>query len=153
VVEVTFEPVTAADIEELVANMRQADRDEIAASGTPDPEEAITFSCASSSWCRAVRFDGKLACIFGVGCVSLLTGTGAPWLLGTDVITKNQRAFIKHSRPYIRRMLQTYPRLVNMVDARNTRAIRWLERMGFKLYGPTPTGVQGLPFHPFEMRA
>lgn len=152
-VEVTFLPVTEGDIAELVANMRQQDRDELDAAGADDPEQAVVYSCAGSRFCWTARFDGKLACVFGVGTVSHLAGIGAPWLLGTDEIRRHQRAFIKHSRPYIEKMLKVYPELYNMVDARNSRAIRWLKRMGFSLAEAQPLGPKNMPFHPFKMEA
>ena len=49
-------------------------------------------------------------------------------------------------------MLATYPLLRNYVDERNTMAIRWLEWLGFEILPVEPFGVEGLPFHPFEMR-
>jgi hypothetical protein len=146
-------PVRDGDCDYVAAHMRQADRDEITASGVPDPLTALVFSVATSTlvWCATV--DKRPACVFGVGTVSILGGIGSPWLLGTDDISRNPGAFIKHSRLYIRGMLDAYPHLTNHVDARNTRAVRWLRRAGFTVGEPEPHGPFALPFHPFEMRA
>lgn len=141
------------DLETLAANMRQADRDEIAAAGIPDPLAALQSSAACSTECLTALFDGEVACVFGVGPISILLGIGAPWMLGSDQITRHPGAFITHARPYILRMLQAYPHLFNFVDARNSKAIRWLKRVGFTLHDPVPHGPLGMPFHPFEMKA
>ena len=39
------------------------------------------------------------------------------------------------------------------VDARNARAIRWLRWLGFRIHPAEAHGIQGLPFHRFEMRS
>jgi hypothetical protein len=41
--------------------------------------------------------------------------------------------------------------LENVVDARNTKSIRWLRRMGFEVLPAAPLGVEGRPFHLFVM--
>ena len=54
---------------------------------------------------------------------------------------------------YLTQMHEVHPVLRNVVDARNTVSIRWLEWLGFTLGTPQPMGVCGLPFIPFEMSA
>jgi hypothetical protein len=49
-------------------------------------------------------------------------------------------------------MLSLFPVLENMVDARNTKSIKWLKRLGFTFGPPLPHPHSGLPFYPFEMR-
>lgn len=141
------------DVEHVAARMRQADLDEIAATGVPDPVEALTRSIKDSVLCWTGCADGEPGCIFGVAPVSMLCGIGSPWLLGTELIPKNAGAFIRHSTPYIHGMLREFPHLFNFVDVRNRKAIAWLKRSGFVLSEATPYGPFGLPFHPFEMRA
>jgi hypothetical protein len=53
---------------------------------------------------------------------------------------------------YIRMMLEDNPRLVNRVHARNSVAVRWLQRVGFTLHPATPE-QNGEMFHTFEMSA
>ena len=50
-------------------------------------------------------------------------------------------------------MLKTYRVLTNYADARNTTAIRWLRWLGFNILPAIPFGLDGLPFHPFELGA
>lgn len=152
-VDVNVRPVQDGDIEHLAARMRQADRDEIAACGRPDPVVALRRCVALSDLLWTATTNDEVACMFGVGPLSLLGGVGTPWMLGTDLITQHPGAFIRHSRPYIAVMLAAYPHLHNYVDARNTRAIRWLKRAGFTVASPVPYGPNKMPFHPFEMKA
>lgn len=151
-VEVVVRPVEPGDIEILAANMRQADIDEVGACGH-SPIEALEYSVKASMHCWTATGDGELACMFGVTPISMLGGIGCPWMLGTELITQNAGAFIRHSRSYIQEMLQAYPHLFNFVDARNAKAIRWLKRAGFTLHDPVPHGPYGMLFHPFEMKA
>ncbi len=152
-VDVLIRAVEPGDIEHVAEYMRQADRDEIEATGVPDPVEALSRSVKDSvlSWTGCV--DGEPACVFGVVPISMLCGIGSPWLLGTNLIPKNAGAFIRHSTPYIHGMLREFPHLFNFVDVRNRKAIAWLKRSGFVLHEAVPYGPFGLLFHPFEMRA
>jgi hypothetical protein len=141
---------TPAHIEELAANLRQQDRDELDASGHADHQRTIADSVAMSDWSLTALVEGRVACIFGVAPHgSLLDPRGIPWMLGTELVTQNRRALARLAPVYIQAMLQAYPRLVNVVHARNTVAVRWLKRSGFVLR-PAHTH-NGEPFHLFEM--
>lgn len=143
---------TAADIDELVANLRAQDRAECLAAGVTDIREAIADGVANSLLCWTGKVDGRVACILGVRPVTFLGETGIPWMLGTPLVAANARVFIKNSRPYIAQMLRAYPHLMNYVHAPNHQAIAWLKRMGFAI-GPLVQANTGEMFHPFEMRA
>lgn len=143
--------VQPGDVEELVAKMRQADVAELSALAIPDFVERIHLSVKISTIRRTATVDGKLACIFGVTPLDMTTGI--PWMLGTDVVTANQRALMRMCRPYIQDMLLAYPHLINYVHAENQAAKRWLKRLGFVLQPATPYGELGAPFHRFDMRA
>jgi hypothetical protein len=144
--------VREGDVEELVANLRPADRDECAALiGEGREAEGIRNSVRLSTHLWAGEAEGRVAAIFGVVPVSLLGGQGAPWLMGTPLIDRHRGAFIRLNRTYIPQMLDTYPHLVNIVDARNVRSIAWLKRLGFEVHAPLPLGVAGRPFHLFTM--
>lgn len=151
---VEFAEPTPAHVEELTANLRQQDIDELQALGHGDLAAPIRDGVALSSWCYTLLIDGRVAAIFGVAPAGgLLDPRGVPWLLGTDLIWPNRRALARHARRYILRMLATYPHLINIVHARNTHATRWLRRAGFVLAEARPTGPHGEMFHLFEMRA
>jgi hypothetical protein len=75
-------------------------------------------------------------------------------MIGTTQLDKNVGAFIRHSKPYYSAVRSTYPYLVNYVDARNRKSIKWLKWLGFEFEDkPKPMGVAGLPFYKFELRS
>lgn len=142
------------DCEHLAANLRDADRAEVeAATGRDDMLAVIKASADASLYCwSAVDQDGRLVAMLGVVPADLLGGLGVPWMLGTDLVEQQQRALVRLSRAYIPRMRQALPKLVNFVDARNERAIRFLRHAGFYIAKAEPHGPMGMPFHPFIMK-
>ena len=148
---VEIRPATVADALTLV--LRQADREEVEALTGRDPREALVESVARSASAWAGLADGELVCLFGVVPMTLVGVTGIPWLLGAESVTRYGRPFLRRNRAWLREMRHAFPVLRNVVDARNTVSIRWLEWLGFTLGTPQPMGVRGLPFIPFEMSA
>lgn len=149
----TFRQPTTAHIDELAANLRQQDIDELRALGHDDLRKPIADGVTLSTWCYAALVDGHVAAIFGVAPMGgLLDPRGVPWALGTDRIWPNRRALARASRGYIRQMLAAYPHLTNIVHARNTAATSWLRRAGFVLAEPKPLPPHGEMFHVFEMK-
>lgn len=144
---------TPAHVDDLVANLRKADRAELVASGHTDAHRAITMSLSLSTHSLAALVDGRVGAILGVVPISMATGDGCPWMLGTDLVTSHGRALMAHTPPYIAAMLRTYPHLTNIVHAENTFAVRWLRRVGFEIHPAQPHPRTGVPFHRFEMRA
>lgn len=78
---------------------------------------------------------------------------GIPWLLGTPEIPDHARAFLRASKLWVRQQIKQYDTLENWVDVRHTRAVQWLQWLGFSLDAPRPFGVEKMPFHHFVMRA
>jgi hypothetical protein len=150
---VTFTTPNADDIDELVAHMRQQDVDEVLATGQTDLRAAVADGVNTSALVWTARIDGEVAAIFGVAPFgqSLMAPTGIPWMLGTDLVPRHRRILVRHTAAYIQRMLALYPRLTNAVHAKNTVAVRWLQRAGFTLGEPFPAEPTGEMFHPFEM--
>lgn len=116
------------------------------------PLDALRRSYETSEVAWTGTVNGKPACMFGVSIVSILTGTGAPWLLGTPEVEKNSIAFLRACRPTVEAMLAVSKDLENYVDARNKVTIAWLRWMGFKIQEAKPFGALGRPFHKFTMR-
>ena len=103
--------------------------------------------------CWSAFVDGELACIIGAAPVSVISGIGSPWMLGTPVLDANRRVLVRKTPDYIRQMLKAFPHLVNYVHAENATSVRWLRRLGFILHEAAPFGALGEAFHRFEMRA
>jgi hypothetical protein len=117
----------------IAAHMRDADRREVWAYRRHTPEQSLRFSLSRSLVAWTGIIDGSPAVMWGVGGVSLLSLAGSPWLLGTDAVRDVTGPFLRHSRLYVRKMQDAYPRLENHVHAANTLSIRWLRWCGFTI--------------------
>lgn len=150
---VDLTPPTDGDIDYLVEHMRDQDVVELLAGGHDDIRSVLADSIRLSLWSYAVRVNGELACIMGLGTYgTALTPTGVPWMLGTPLVKKQRRVLVRLGHQYIAKMLDAAPRLINTVHAENSVAIRWLERMGFDLHPPHQAGPRGDSFCVFEMK-
>lgn len=145
-------PASLEDVPELAEAVREPDQREIWRSSAVSPEDALRRALRVSDMVWTGRYDGQMVCMFGVAPMSIITGTGSPWLLGTDLIVKYARPFLRANKPYVAEMLNKYPYLVNYADTENVVAVRWLEWLGFKMNTPEPFGPFGFLFHRFEMR-
>ena len=131
--------------------MRQADRDEVMASSSVTPFEALAISLRKSTLSRTVLVDGIPAAMFGVADINILTGVGAPWLLGTDAVVENYVSFLRLSVDWRNQLLMDYSYLRNFVDGRNRASVRWLKWLGFEF--SDPISVNGIDFYLFEKMA
>lgn len=144
---------TREDVETLGRNMRAADAAEVLASGGFTPLEAVEISLGQSTQALAIHIGGELACIAGVaalpfsGTVLTAEPTGAVWLLTTPVVEERPKTFYGLSRRFVGAFLSLYPTLVQYVDARHTKALSYLEHLGFDIFDAVPFGVSQLPFH------
>jgi hypothetical protein len=141
----------AEDVDVLMADIRQADWDEIYATTGNDPRWSIEDGVATSVPVLTATVDGELLCIFGISPVSILTRHGVPWLVGTNLMNSHQFVFLRENRRYMRHLLELYGSLVNYVDDRHEASKRWLRWLGFELGQPEPYGHFGLPFRRFYM--
>lgn len=152
-VDVVIRLTQPGDAAELAANLRPADLAECRAYGRGDIAAGIISSANRSMLCWTGLVDGELAAIIGVAPISVMSGIGSPWMLGTPVLDQHSRVLVRRTPEYIAKMLNAFPHLVNFVHAKNTTSVRWLRRLGFTLHAAQPYGALGEPFHPFEMRA
>lgn len=143
--------VREGDAEYLVEHLREADRLEVLASHGEDVLGAVRDAIICSTDVFAAERDGRLIALWGFMPVSLVSGVGCPWALGTDEMFRIGRSLTRLAQASLAVVGTTYPVLRNYVDARNTRSVAWLEFIGFEIGEPVPYGVAGLPFHPFWM--
>lgn len=136
------------DVEAISARAREADVAEMAAMGTT-VSEALADGLRRSDWALTGLVGGEPVCMFGVAPVSILNGEGAPWMLATDGLERAQVPFLRSCKPVVREMERSYPRLLNVVDARNTVAIRWLRWLGFR-FDETDYRIGGHLFRVFR---
>lgn len=146
-------PATEADILQIAQNLRQADIDEIQASRGNDVElvQHLTWCFNKSSHCWVAIDDEAIpVTVFGVAPVPGVSVSGSPWLLGTDELDLYPSFLAKDSKPYVDLMHEYYPYLLNRVDVRNTKAIRWLQKLGFKMQYQMKHGPYAMPFWFFD---
>ncbi|WP_141243341.1 hypothetical protein [Bordetella genomosp. 1] len=156
--EILIRAASPADAFELAPVMRPADRAEIDAAQGQGAcyAEAVRSSIVRSSAAWTAHINGEIAMIGGVAPLgTLLTGNvGSPWLLGSTAMFRRPGALTRTARRYVAFMHQTYPELVNYVDARNVVSIAWLQRLGFEVRtdAPIPYGPDGVPFFRFTKK-
>lgn len=127
---VTFREPTRFDVGFIGARMAKIDRLECAVYGR-SPTEALALAMDASVLCWTGCMNGLPQAMFGVTPVSLLTGWGRPWFLGTDKARKAQREFLTMAPDFLARIEVIFPKLDNYVHQSNGAAIRWLRRLGF----------------------
>jgi hypothetical protein len=153
--EARIVPATQAHIDAMKGRLRTVDAEECMAATGTEQDRALQQAYDISSICWIGLDSRGVPCAaFGVARLSLLGGTGVPWLLATDEILTDpgaRRLFRSVSRYYVRAMLSRYNRLENYVLARNTVAIRWLKWCGFNMDAPAPFGIERKPFRRFWM--
>jgi len=150
VADVLYRRPKSGDLESILANIRQADREECEAlfgAGSLPEVAKRTMASAMDVWVAEVN----RVPVAMLGVSGEWTGSGRPWMFGTDEVERQARSLMRDSRQYIQHMLGAFQRLENVVDARNTKYIRWLKRVGFRILSPINIGVAGLPFHPFRL--
>lgn len=131
--------------------MRDIDVRECAAFGH-SPKAALRQSILNSDKAWTAMVDGRPEAIFGVVVNSALTGQGAPWFLGTDVVWRHARALLIMGPAIVARLHDSSERLSGYVSVENAAAIRMLKRWGFDV-GHDRRRIGGVPFYGFERSA
>ena len=147
-----FEFATMEDAILISGRARKADVDELAVLGAT-PFDCMRYGLANSLQAWTVFAGSTPVCMFGVSVTGLLTSEGAPWMVGTKAIDQHAKVFLLESKLVLQAVLAEWSHLQNWVDARNVRAIRWLQFIGFTIHPAEPYGEQNFPFHRFEMRS
>ena len=131
-------------------NVRMADVEELWASDKITPSDALQNASKWSTTFVALADDVPI-CAFGVVPYSILGSFGAPWMVGTNALDGCAKDFIRHCKTDLKGFFGEWERLYNVVDARNTKAIRWLAWLGFQIQPAVPYGPFKMMFHPFTM--
>lgn len=145
-------PATMDHAMHVATHARPEDVAELWACSHATPLHAIKRGMRSSSMTFAGLIDDEPIAVFGVVPASLLTGIGCPWMVATPELERVHKTLLRCSRVGLAAMAEVYPHLVNFVDARNDKAIRWLRWLGFTIHAPITHGIERRPFHPFELR-
>lgn len=138
-------------IPHVANNMREADLDELAATGTRDPHRALTMGFEMSKpSCYTFVMDDLPVSMFGVAPLEGHPAWGSIWMLGTDDVTdKCSFHFLRWSKRFLPNLLEPYDMVCNIVDARNTVHIKWIQWLGFKFLRPITFGPENRTFWEF----
>jgi len=128
------------DILDLAANLRPADSAELLAVCDLAPlaavRESVRLSDPEFLFAAHVSVkagaERRLLCIGGAACVSATASVGVPWLLATPLLDRYAKRLTLEARGELGRMLLRWPILSNLIDARQTATIRWLEGLGLR---------------------
>jgi hypothetical protein len=154
VARIQVRPPTLADLDAMHAGIRIDDLRELEAGSGPDVRLNLGRTLRRSPHRWAMDVDGKLGLLGGVTALSLLGGVGSPWLIGTRELDRIPGALTRVALKYRDLALGLYPELVNYIDMRNRKSIRWLKRLGFTVHpDPIPYGPYKMPFLKFEIRS
>lgn len=151
-----FEIATVEHARKLAETMRDDDQREVLAAGHPTPLAAVVESMAVSEISLAFFYADELLAIWGVvpgkeG--TLLTPSpGVVWMLSGTAVERRRKTFWKASKQVVDWLRSEYPVLVNAVDARYERALRWAKKLGFDVHPARPFGPENRPFHPITLR-
>ncbi len=151
----TVHKVVRVEEEHIIAlssSMQQEDRDNAWAIAHLSPEQAIRHSVGASIEAETWLADGKVMAIRGVSKGTFLSPYVCVWMLGAIGLRKYPVTFLKGSKEWVERMLEQHDHLVNYVDARNIRSLKWLQHLGFIIHSPVPLGVEKRMFHWVEKR-
>lgn len=150
---VQFSPVLEDDIVELIENIRTGDRAELWQLGRFTPEAAIRGSVAASGDRCAAAHDrhGALIAIFGVSPVSVLGSLGAPWMLGTSLVSQHRKELLHWSKDVLDVMFAEFNELLNIVWRGNTTSVRYLKALGFQFSETQRHPATGAEYYKFSM--
>lgn len=151
-VEVVTRAATLADAEDLAPRMRAADVAEVFASSSRGPRAVLQDCLAKSLEAYTTLFDGEVTSMWGVAPAPdppVGVKVGVVWLLSSATIERHRAAFLAAASRALLELLSRWDVLINAIDVRHVKAIRWAERCGFQLDEPAPYGPFNLPFRPF----
>jgi hypothetical protein len=144
-------PATPEHADALAPRMRAADVAEVLASDGHAPAEALRYAIAASTEAWAWLVDGEVGAIWGLGLLSFVGDVWTPWLLTSELVDRFPKAFVRGCREQLGQ-LGWHHVLVNFIDARHARALRWAKALGFELGEAVPYGPAGLPFRRITLR-
>lgn len=135
-------PTTISHCIRVAKYMREEEKREIEATGE-SPEQAIIRSFNSSFWVRT-GVDKHNQPLGITGLAYLDNKWVSPWLLCTADVLKYWRPFLRTCKKELIEIEEKYPNLINAIDMRYTKSIRWAEWLGFRI--DKPHMVNGVPF-------
>jgi hypothetical protein len=150
-VDSRFVKATAYHARKIAPHIRASDVREIQAM-TPLPiGKALEYAVRDSERAWAWVMEGHVICLFGVAPLSMIAGSGSPWMVATEEIYKHRFYFARKSRMWFTRMRRRFNLLWNQVPADDETCIRWLRWLGCHVREAEPAGRFNEPFRRFEI--
>lgn len=119
--------------------------------GAECPVEGLVISRECSFECYVGVIDDTPVAIFGIALQDPSGDTGVPWAIFTNKMREYPKELMSASRSVMAKWKRMFPFLENFVHKTNTRAIRWLTRLGFTVCVPRVDDPD-FNFYRFEMR-
>lgn len=141
---------TLEDLISLAPRLREEDKDEILANSGAPPEMALPAFLSPTTFVCGVLESDTPEIVMGYQTVESAPNAALVWMLSSPVLFDYPQRFAPVSRAIIDKWHEHYEVLTNFVDARNTRHIKWLEWLGFKMLKRIEKfGAHSLPFYDF----
>ncbi len=137
-------PTLPGDYWLFLDDLRQAEIDELAALDTTC-ERCMRLGLLAGG-AQTVFINDEPAAMFGIVDFGDFNQV---WAVFTRAIDRHPIAFLRESK----RLADTFPcEVVNFVDARNVKAVKWFRWLGFEVSEAEPFGMNGELFHRFSNR-
>lgn len=139
---ILFRPAIEEDVIHVAANLREADRRELATTGGD-----VAKAFCHSTECFAVFSTAKVNPVGLVGVVpdDADPDRGIVWFVATDQLRGSQISLLRESRRWLDYLSRHYANgLYNYADSRNDAHIRWCQLTGFTFGGTVD--IHGVPF-------
>lgn len=120
--------------------LRAEDQIECEAASGLSWKEALAFAVQNSDEASVLLLDGRIVGLFGLTAVPGAPTCAVPWMLAGDELfscSVLRTLFSRGSRDVVESMFAKYNRLENFVAAKNKKAIRFLDWLGFE-FDETP---------------
>ena len=112
--------------------LRFEDEEELRLGGFCDPLEGVMDSVRRSSAAFTAEHEGEVLAYWGVREDCIVGGRASVWCLSTPAMDRYPRHAARESLMLLESLLQTHYHLTCIVDSEYTRAVRWLEWLGFE---------------------
>ena len=145
--KIRFVKATQEHIDALKGRLRDSDTKACWATSRLTANEGLQYSFDISTLCWVALVDDVPVACCGVGRRTMLSTQGVPWLMATDDIRKVGLDIVRHSKEYLKRILDSFDALETWVDVRNKVSATWLKWCGFNMEEAEPIGLDKKLFH------
>lgn len=76
------------------------------------------------------KYEGEIACVYGLVPPTLLSESVYLWLLTTELVAQHPFLFVRHSQRVVEQILKKHPMIIGTTSHSNKSAISWLKWLG-----------------------